>query len=292
MRDSAEYQPKHAASPERKSYLETIAERGYYGGAGFRTDEQSPRLEYVEDDEPKGLDNFFPGFVYHAGLPGYPEHEREKVPRHAAKQSGFFDKIKSAWYAAGAAVGSYFSDPEKGRRRKALAVIGALAVAGTAALLIGHDFGDRAGNNATPPTPAPPETPQPEPEPPTVTPEPPEPPTEPPDQPPKQPEDKKPDYPHYDDHPADTDGEMPEPYGYHGQPYEWSIAADLSSPENATPMLMEMIENARARGVQVETWGDTCSGYWGITSVTVDTAEGCETYYDTPSKMAVLQGRY
>lgn len=80
------------------------------------------------------------------------------------------------------------------------------------------------------------------------------------------------------------------PEHYAGQAYEWGAMADYSSPAEATPQLLGMIQDARAQGARVTTWGDTHSSNWGIRSVSVELPDNTYVaYYDTRHKLAILQ---
>jgi hypothetical protein len=167
------------------------------------------------------------------------------------------DRLKTAWYAAGAATAAYFLHPEKGRRRQVLAVLGGYAATAVIAYLIGrgqlHTTHQELITGQSPATP-----------------------------PPTTPEASPPLTEHfYNDL---------QPQDYHGQTYEWGAVADSSGPANATPQLSDMVHDARAHGAEVETWGSASSGHWGITYVEVPLANGSsKAYYDTQHKLAILQ---
>ena len=197
--------------------------------------------------------------------------------RHAGR------RIKDAWYAAGAALGSYFNHPEKGRRRRVVAVLAGYAAVGAASFLAGKWFCEEAYAHREapiqPPAPSPSPTqpvhppipPQPFPPAPPVPPIPPIPPI-PPHAPP------------FTEHFFDN----LTPQNYQGETYEWGAVADSAGPANATPQLLGMIASARANGARVDTWGNVESGHWGITSVGVD-YDDRKVYYDTEHKLAILQ---
>lgn len=160
--------------------------------------------------------------------------------------------MQNAYYAGVAAVTAYFTDPEKGRRRRIVAwatVVAAGAVAGGLAAWLGSDSGSHA-----PPAPG------------TTGPAGPQPNTE----------------QFFDTiKPGST---------YHGETYEWGAAANNVGAGEATPNLLRLIDHARHDGLIVDTWGSPASGHWGIDSVTVTLPDGeLKSYYDTPRKLAILQ---
>ncbi len=61
----------------------------------------------------------------------YPRRTRPKPP-------GFWERIARVSRRIGAAVSSFFNNPEKGRRRQVVAVLGAIALMGTTVWLFGH----------------------------------------------------------------------------------------------------------------------------------------------------------
>lgn len=275
---------------------------------------KKPEAPGQPTDESEGrLDDIFPLT---------PQAQVHKI--QPAKPTGFFERLKRGWLAAGAAIGGYFTHPEKGRRRQvAAALIGSAALVG-AAWIWGEVIDRGSPPDLPPPEPSPPaeipppETPAPDKPGEPLHPEPSEPPEK-PGKPPGKPDYDPPGHAHEpgesgcgsaeshdcasDDsgggsgnHPYksitwDADySHLPGPRGNDGQPFEWTILSELASPAEATPELLSMIETARARGVQVETWGDICSDYWGITSVTVENPDGtAQTYYDAPGKLAALR---
>lgn len=194
--------------------------------------------------------------------PAEAKHRAQEVeqPQERAATMG---PLKRAWYAAGAAVGTYFSHPEKGRRRRLVAIGGAVLAAGAAAFLYAHSH-EELKEHITPsqPSSSPAETPS---TPPSSA-----------SCPPVQ-------------HNAQFYNDL-QPKHYHGEPYEWYAIANQTGPDNASSTLRHMISDARSGGVQVHTWGNPQGANWGISSVTVELSNGShKTYYDTPHKLAILQ---
>ena len=153
---------------------------------------------------------------------------------------------------AGAALGTWLSHPEKGRRRQVLATLGVYAVIGTAAWLSGH-HPVQESYTALPPEALPPPKPA---------------------------------------GPGFTQAfvDQLKPQNYHGQKYEWGAVAAQVGPAEATATVLEMVQDARGQGAQVDTWGSVRSGHWGIGDITVKFADGShKSYYDTPHKLALLQ---
>lgn len=193
-----------------------------------------------------------------------PEPQPEPQPKVATEQAavqsqpehpkGLLGRLRHAWYAGMAAVTTYFTNPEKGRRRRILAtstaLLGGAAAIGALLWLDGRipDWQDQPGPvpSAAKPAGPPPNTEQ-----------------------------------FYD---------TLTPYGYRGEQYEWTAAANAVGPAQATPRLQHLIHVARDNGLIVDTWGSMDCGEWGIVSVTARLPDGTEkTYYDTPRKLALLQ---
>jgi len=206
-------------------------------------------LPEVPEDVITGLDILFEEEVEQAAPPVEP----------APQKAGLLGRTGHIWRRANVAVASYFSDPEKGRRRQIAATLGLYALLGSTAWLLGHHpFGEHEQYGAGQPSTTIPTSPVP------VA----------PNQPPH-------DAPFFDNL---------YPSNYHGEAYEWSTAADQFGPAYATQELQEMIGYARQSGVSIDTWGSAAQGHWGITSITVPLdGGGYQTYYDTPHKLAILQ---
>ncbi|HEY5805987.1 MAG TPA: hypothetical protein VIS56_01205 [Candidatus Saccharimonadales bacterium] len=176
-------------------------------------------------------------------VPGLEEHPPEPV--------SFASRLTDKWRRAGKALGLYFRNPEKGRRRQIATVLGGYALLGLAAWVFGHASNeDHSKPQAKPTSPA-------------TTPS---------------------------EKPTQSFIDSLKPEDYDNQPYEWGAVADQASPADATPTILDMVEDARKQGAKVEMWGDVHSGHWGITSITVEFSDGTQkTYHDTPHKLAILQ---
>lgn len=175
---------------------------------------------------------------------------RNVTPRQREKKSPL-EWMRHAWYAGGAMVSNYFYHPDKGRRRRIVTRAAAVAGAIGLALWLDPDIGNQ-----------PPQTPD-------VA------------QPP-QPLGPAPNTEEFFDtiKPGST---------YHGEQFEWTVAANNVGAPQATPKLLQLIDFARDGGLGVDTWGDPKSGDWGINSVTVDLPGGVQkTYYETDQKWAIL----
>ncbi len=201
-----------------------------------------------------------------------PTREKQIVKKEAKKSP--LEKLRHAWYSGMAAVHGYFTDPEKGRRRRLVmagtVVVGGAAVVGALAWANGYrpDWCGH-GQPACPPQAAPPpetfSTPPPE----TFTPI---------------PDSFKP------PHGTGLYFDSLQPHDYHGEQYEWSAIANTHGASEATPYSLGLIDKACSNGLCVDTWGDPNSGDWGVNSVTVQLSDGTpKSYYDTPSKLAIIQ---
>lgn len=176
------------------------------------------------------------------------EHPTEAVP---AKRKW---SIKTAWYAAGAAMSSYFANPEKGSKRQTIAVLAGYVAVATVAYLAGKrpgfsfDFWDGINGESNAPG---------------------------------SPGASLPTQQFYDNL---------QPQGYHGEAYEWGAVADDVGSANVNAHLLDMVQDARGQGAYVQTWGDTATGNWGINYVEVPLAGGgSKAYYETQNKLAILQ---
>ncbi len=222
-------QPAAASGGGPSTTLEDILER--------EKEEPEPEMPVVaEPEEPDESD-------------GEPDAELSQPKRR---------RLRDGWYAAGAAMGSYFMHPEKRSRRQTVSVILGYAAVAAVAYLAGKGRGqfNFDWHNLIPTRP-----------PAHVTPA----------QPEVQPFSEQ----FYD---------SLQPQDYHGQAYEWGAVADSVGPAHATQELVSMIQNARAHGVTVETWGGASSGHWGVSYVEVGlSGGGSKAYYDTQHKLAILQ---
>lgn len=218
-----------------------------------------------------------------------PEHEQTDQPDKSlglgilaadedAKPKIRRQSLSDKWRRANVAFTTYFGDPEKGRKRQIVAMLGGLALLGAIGFIASNFSTWRHGLD---------ESPLPSPEPVSAVPpgEPPSPPQSPLPSPPTSQIPYAP--------PAVPPAfyiENLQPENYQGEAYEWGALENQVGSADATPQLLDMIATARKSGVHVVTWGDTSGDYWGITSVTTPVA-GCrtETYYDTQHKLAILK---
>lgn len=251
-------EPRHEAGEESASPV--AAELPEEQASDLPSSIQVPergRLRHIISDEPEDQ-SLTPGQPSVLVVPAEEEVAEERLSSTAVTQEreGLFARLRSAWYAAGAVVSTYFTHPEKGRRRRIIARTVA-ALGGVAAALTIADLADHAPDHTVqPPIPSEPVVPEPTGPPPNTE--------------------------HFFD-------EL-KPYHYNAEPYEWTAAANCVGPAEATPKLLRLIEYARQNGLVVDTWGDPACGHWGINSVTVQLPDGTEkSYYDTPRKLAILQ---
>lgn len=201
-----------------------------------------------------------------------PESKKQIVKKEDKKSP--LEKLRHAWYSGMAAVHGYFTDPEKGRRRRLVmagaVVVGGAAVVGALAWANGYrpDWCGH-GQPACPPQAAPsPETFG----------------TTPPETFTPLPDTFKP------PHGTGLYFDSLQPQDYHGEQYEWSAIANTHGASEATPYSLGLIDKACNNGLCVDTWGDPNSGDWGVNSVTVQLSDGTpKSYYDTPSKLAIIQ---
>lgn len=246
------YVGKHRKPEEEQPPAEEMPSAASEGGGGGTPMVLDEVLE--EAEEPQREPNLEPEPTLFEEPAEEPVAERAEEPTaeegHRKKRG-----LKAAWYAGGAALATYFADPEKGRRRQAVTVLLGYAAVAAAAYLAGKgQFGFNWHEwNLKPPShvpPAPPEA-----------------------------------HPH-----TEQFYDNLQPHNYHGQAYEWGAAADTVGPPNATEHLQDLIQGARAQGAEVHTWGSEASGNWGISYVEVPLpGGGSKAYYDTQHKLAIMQ---
>jgi hypothetical protein len=118
------------------------------------------------------------------------------IPVQAKKEkTGPFSWLRRAWYVGGAAVSVFFTDPEKGARRRAIAQVAAI-LGGIAAVFTAAEFADRAPDHIVQQPVVPEPAPQPAGPPPNT----------------------------------EEFFDMLKPYKYNGEPYEWAAAANRPKP--------------------------------------------------------------